>query len=362
MRTGNDIRDLESLVGATWPNLKQARDTTEAFRAKLAHAMAELDSEDLSVVAFGTLGRGEFTEGSDLDWTLLVDGAADPDHFEQALKVADVIQEVVAKQPGREGTFGKLIFSHDLVHRIGGEDDTNSNTTRRSLVLLEAVALARDDALERLTKAILRRYILEDLSFVTDSANYRVPRFLLNDFARYWRTMAVDFAYKRRQRHGKGAALRNLKLRISRKLLFASALIACFSFELGLTQRRRQSDGNATEAELVQALRQFLGKTPLDMLAAAFVLVISKASSEALRGRCVTTASNVFDAYDEFIAALADKQKRDHLEKLDPVDIDNDETFGRLRASSHTFRDGLLTLFFDLNAQLSELTRFYGVF
>jgi hypothetical protein len=31
-----------------------------------------------------------------------------------------------------------MIGSHDIVHEIGGEDDTNSNTTRRVLLLLES--------------------------------------------------------------------------------------------------------------------------------------------------------------------------------------------------------------------------------
>jgi predicted nucleotidyltransferase len=35
-------------------------------------ALRRIDSED--AVVFGSLARGEFTAGSDIDWTLLVDG------------------------------------------------------------------------------------------------------------------------------------------------------------------------------------------------------------------------------------------------------------------------------------------------
>jgi len=40
-------------------------------------AAAALDSEDTSIVVSGSLARDEYTAGSDIDWTLLVDGSVD---------------------------------------------------------------------------------------------------------------------------------------------------------------------------------------------------------------------------------------------------------------------------------------------
>ena len=43
-------------------------------------------------------------------------------------------------------------------------------------------------------RAVVDRYLEEDTNPVShDQLRYRVPRFLLNDIARFWRTMAVDF-------------------------------------------------------------------------------------------------------------------------------------------------------------------------
>src|SRR5205809_153716 len=93
------------------------------------------------------------------------DGEADAQHLSVAQEIADIVTKHSDKEPGPEATFGSMAWSHQLVHLIGGEDDTNKNTTQRILLLLES-----------------------------------------------WRTMAVDFAYTRRMRAQKGAAIRNIKL------------------------------------------------------------------------------------------------------------------------------------------------------
>jgi hypothetical protein len=173
-------------------------------------------STDFSLVVFGSLARDEWTEKSDLDWGLLVDSQADPEHFPVALKIAKLFRDhELGEKPGRTGIFGKLIFSHELVHQIGGENDPNSNITRRLFLLLESRTIGSADAYRRVVRVILQRYFDQDSNlFDPEKAHFRVPRFLLNDIVRFWRTMAVDFAGKQRERGGEGWALRNIKLRM----------------------------------------------------------------------------------------------------------------------------------------------------
>ena len=228
-----DVSRLEESLHCTWPHIRSAKMRSEGKRKELRQALAGLDSEGTSIVVSGSLARDEFTEGSDIDWTLLIDGSAVPKHHDLVRSIREIIDGHAAKKPGREGTFETMVFSHDLIHQIGGEDDTNQNTTRRLLLLLESSVVGPERAYERVVGNILQRYLLEDRGLWRGS-QYRVPRFLQNDVARYWRTMAVDFAYKLRNRSGKGWAIRNLKLRMSRKLIYVSGLLACFRCHLDL--------------------------------------------------------------------------------------------------------------------------------
>jgi hypothetical protein len=157
-----------------------------------------------------------------------------------------------------------------VIHQIGGQYGTNKNTTQRSLLLLESCPIGRrTEAYERVLRGVINRYLEEDVHPLTrDSKTYRVPRFLLNDIVRFWRTMAVDFASKQRDRAGEGWGLRNAKLRMSRKLIFASGMLVCFSPKLDSELNDQIStDKDAIKLKLVNHLRDRLRLTPVQILA-----------------------------------------------------------------------------------------------
>jgi len=247
-----------------------------------------------------------------------------------------------------------MAFSHDIVHEIGGQNDTNRNTTQRILLLLESHPIgSRADAHERVLRAVISRYLEEDTHpLIQDSTKYRVPRFLLNDIVRFWRTMAVDFASKQRDRAGKGWGLRNAKLRMSRKLIFASGLLVCFSANLDRALQTEISTGkNDIKLKLASHIRDQLKATPLEILA----------RSMERYGVSEETAKQLFGAYAEFLALLNDEQSRDALKNLRSEGSRTDKTFQHVRQFGSAFEKAIDRIFFD-NQFVAPLTRKYGVF
>jgi predicted nucleotidyltransferase len=224
-----DVIDLlQSRAGQEWPAISRARVKALETGKRLEKELRGLSSTDASVVVFGSLARKEWTANSDIDWTLLIDGQADPQHLDIAQEVANRLQKKKFIEPGTTGIFGKMTLSHDLVQKIGGLEDTNENLTRRVLLLLESMASGKPDSRERVKKLIFSRYLNDDSGFRHGSLPHKVPRVLLNDIAPYWRTIAVDFMEKQRGQAGGGWGLRSAKLRMSRKLIFASGLVELF--------------------------------------------------------------------------------------------------------------------------------------
>jgi hypothetical protein len=265
-----------------------------------------------------------------------------------------------ARGPGKEGTFGSIAFSHQILHLIGGEDDSNANTTRRMLLLLESKPVGNPDAWNRVINNVLSRYLKEDLGLWDKMKQRTIPLFLLNDISRYWRTMVVDFAYKQRSRGNAGYALRSIKLGLSRKLIFVSGLLACFSCRLDIDKNRwKEIYAGGNPQPLIEHLRRTLSLTPLEALASRLI------QYDGMLG----ASKRLFDSYDGFIGLLSDetpaksgKPPRKHLDELSVAELETDEVFQRARQLRTAFSQALKELFLEKNTELYNLTIEFGVF
>lgn len=347
---------LAKKCGKSWSNILRARQCTDEYLKKL-EALQKFSSENTSIVVFGSFARRELTLGSDVDWSVLIDGPSDPAHSRIAQGIQEVVDSLGLQEPGTTETFGKLASSHELIHHIGGVHDTNQNTTRRVLLLLESRAITGDIFHERVVRGILTRYITHDVSVswserAAGQPIALVPRFLLNDIVRFWRTMAVDYAAKRWEQSDKKWALRNAKLRVSRKLLFAAGLLMCFNFDMHPPDSIEEllADPDTIPPALASFFLEQTKQTPIDIV------------SSALFGAEAQTILSIMDSYDRFLQILDDKDSREQLEILKFDEARKSDLFQEVRQLSHRFQEGLTELFFGEGGRLRELTIKYGVF
>ncbi len=354
------MRDYVELIrektDASWINLKRARTESIKKLEELKGALIQFDVPDTSIVVFASLARLEFTNDSDIDWTLLLDGFSVPEHLDTSMAIAQKLRELGYIPPGREGTFGSLAFSHDIIQYIGGEDDTNSNTTRRSLLLLESRPILNREAYDRVRSSLLKRYLNEDLGFWRANNPYKIPHFLLNDFARYWRTMTVDYAYKQRSRGNDGFALRSIKLGMSRKLIFMAGMLACFNCHLDYElEERNHKYERSNLLEVLDSMKMTFDNTALDIVAET---LLKYEKHEKLW----PSVTKLFGAYDAFIGLLDDAEKRSRLSKLTPSEMEDDPVYRDARKIRHSFREAIHEIFLTPGNPISELAIRFGVF
>lgn len=356
------LHKLEAHLGVELPILQKAYERSEETLRELSETVGGKLPAEASFVVLGSLARKEFTAGSDLDWCLLIDGKADAGHRNLENEVKKALNESGRfRNPNPAGAFGALVFGHELIHCIGGLADTNANLTRRQLLLLESAETSPHSELSprvRLMRGVLQRYFEEEANF---PGKEFFPRFFLNDVVRYWRTIAVDYAAKNNERGAEGWALRNAKLRFSRKLLYVAGLLLTYETTLFPETDLIPKEGGTqlsffdrSEPQLSSTEHCFhaLQLTPLELLARACIrLEISESSVIAL-----------FTTYELFLSYMDASERREELKRLTFEDAPRHPTFLEIRKLGQEFQAALEQLFLNPQTALGSLTLTYSIF
>jgi hypothetical protein len=331
------LERLRQETGQAFSALTAARARTARRLAARAALLEDLPlARDATVALMGSWGRRELTGGSDDDYVVLVRGIAPADGWGAAHDTAAAIAERFARDPGgfgapgRQGVFAEVVYSSDLL-KVGLDDDTNTNLTRRMLLVLESVAACHEDVLAGVRRDVIHDYLSDALK------DRRPPRFLLNDLVRYWRTIGVDFVAKDRERGGAGWGLRNAKLRTSRKVLFAGGLVPILRCH------------SLPREQVRPFLMEQLSRPATDRLADAFLAT----GLHDAGVRCLS-------AYDRWLGLLGDAGVRAELASLDRRSARASETFVDVRRLAADLQNGLLALLFE--TQLAPAVREYAIF
>lgn len=270
---------------------------------------------DFCAVAVGSYGRYEASEQSDLDVYVIHTSKM---HWATRKKIDKVIRET-AKSSGIKCSGGfESISLDDMRKNIGGKNDTNSSITNRILFLLESECLYNVPFFNKAYERILKKYLRE----VINSDN-KPPRFLLSDIIRYYRTICVDYEFKTVEAN-KEWAIRNIKLRFSRKGLYFGGIVILLNSLIRPTSDKYDY--------IVKNLRRpFADKI-------SHILLDQKISDGY---------KDILVLYADFLRETGKESVRDNLDDLRKADRKKDNVFCSLTEKSRHFNTHLLKLLHD---------------
>ena len=283
---------------------------SEAGLSTMRAIAAELigDDDRFVVGVNGSYARREVTSGSDVDLFILYrkDALAEASDIQNRLRERLEIEGF--KMPASDGVFERPLAISGLTETIGGMDDSNDTITRRMLLLLEGEWVFGEPGFEDARNRLLNQYVAEAIR------PEQIAMFLLNDIIRYWRTICVDLEHKV-QVGGKPRAIRLIKLRFSRMLLFVAGVLAV-----------GETFGYERDAKLLR-----------------LTTLLSLPAYERVQSIVGNNSLAILKLYDDFLDNLDDAHIRAQLSQQSP-DGENSEAFEQLRAKAQLFRDGLLDM------------------
>ena len=346
-----DLVEATKILDIQLPALEKAakhsEDTLNNFGELLREKLkkADISSEELEktdVVIFGSIARGESNVSSDCDYYILQSEASAATTRALEIAAESVLKKLNVPEPGVRGVFGEIVVAAYLYEMIGLQIDSNDNLTSRILLLTESKAVTEGKLHQRTIRNTLERYCADYLPPTGEvDIPVKIPRYLLNDLVRYWRTMAVDFGTKRWRTSKERTNLRRAKLLVTRKMLFAGPLAS-----LLLIPKKIKTNG-----ELVPYLMESLEKPPLAQLAST-VKLLSEDSINAL-GKLLVN-------YDEFIKLVSSEVERKVLGG-DGNETERSRILAKCKDITDIIQESLETIFFE-DELFKENTQKYCVF
>ncbi len=306
-----------TLSSAAQSMFDKAREQSETGLSEMRQLASDAFPGDDSIIigVNGSYARREVTQGSDVDLFFLFDRSELSDVAEKQSMFRERLKSAGFDMPAKGGVFDAPLSVSALSQTIGGQEDNNKQITRRMLLLLEGEWVHNEADFHETRTRLLSQYVPKDIR--AD----QICLFLLNDIIRYWRTICVDFEHKV-QKENKDRAIRLIKLRFSRMMLFVAGVLAVSeTFELERDQK-------------IEKLETLLSVPAYERV------------HQIVEARAVPA----LELYSEFLSGLDDEAVRSALSQPSPAG-ENTEAFATLRDKAQRFRSCLIDV---LDARCSD--------
>ncbi len=315
-----------------WRVLEEARVHCECLLQKLTQladsflAEKRFDPANVCFAVVGSVGRFEALAASDVDFTPVLASQAALDQFkdhDQPLREAIRRQLGVDVSKGEELTCPATVDELANPAKIGctekGNEDNSSTLTRRILILTEG-----KQAGGKLPIRLIRQRILEAYSG-EDRSRGRHVLSLCNDLARYYRTLCIEYKSKVDGKEERWA-LRNMKLRYSRKFWFFSCVLAITH----LAESNPHGD-----AAYIEGLLEAFDQPPYQRLLGSV--------DERLRGM----VGRIIEPFTWFLDFMSDPMRRKALEQVtwaNRYDMKLENPFHAIKFNSDRLQEEMLSL------------------
>ncbi len=206
-------------------------------RLSTIDAISKIDS--LTVFCAGSYARNEASEHSDVDLFFLCNGDRSDEETPKTNELrlfGDLIDVAENMSFPRFSGDCRYLEIHDASQNLRAlgspEDDYDNHFTVRMLLLLESKPLFG----ERIYDGLIYEFIDSYFRDYPDHEATFEPHFLVNDIARYWRTLQANYEHRRNQRdferHERASQkVKNYKLKYSRLTTCFATIAALASFD-----------------------------------------------------------------------------------------------------------------------------------
>lgn len=202
-------------------------------------ALAQLDS--LAIFAAGSYARHEASEHSDLDLFFVYD--VEPTmqrrsgELELFAALIDIGRKMRLPEFSNDAQYLETHVCDDMLAVLGSPaDDFNNFFTLRMLLLLESECIYGETSYQSIMRRIVASYYRD---YPDHQASFN-PWFLINDIARFWKTLLLNYENRRNQNGPETdktkQKVKNFKLKFSRMTTCFATIAALGTFSAPVTE------------------------------------------------------------------------------------------------------------------------------